>query len=56
MMERFGGKQTGFTSASEKCPCFPASTCAVHSRAYKPENRNTDLHGSCPPSFVYAAA
>ncbi len=37
MMERFGGNQTGFTSVFEKCPCFPVSTCAVHSRAYKPE-------------------
>ncbi|MGP8270114.1 MAG: hypothetical protein ACLQLH_08605 [Terracidiphilus sp.] len=30
-MEPFSGKRKGFTSVSEKCPCLPASTCAVHS-------------------------
>jgi hypothetical protein len=36
-MERLNGKETGFTSVSEKCPCLPASTCAVHSPTFKPE-------------------
>lgn len=37
MMERLSGNQKGFTSVSEKCPCSPDSTCAVHSPTYKPE-------------------
>jgi hypothetical protein len=37
MMERRSGQQKGFTSVSEKCPCFPVSTCAVHSSIFKPE-------------------
>jgi hypothetical protein len=36
-MERLGGNQKGFSSVSEKCPCFPAGTCAVHSATFKPE-------------------
>jgi hypothetical protein len=37
MMQRLGGSQKGFTSVSEKCPCEPASACAVHSPVFKPE-------------------
>jgi len=37
MMERCGGQQKGFTSVSEKCPCFPVSTCAGQSPIFKPE-------------------
>jgi len=37
MMERLSGKETGFTSVSEKCPCWPVSTCAVHSPTFKHE-------------------
>jgi hypothetical protein len=37
MMERRGGLQKGFTSVSEKCPCFPVSTCAIYSPIFKPE-------------------
>ena len=36
-MGQFGSDQKGFTSVSEKCPCPPASTCAVHSPVFKPE-------------------
>jgi hypothetical protein len=36
-VERPGGDQKGFTSVSEKCPCPPAATCAVHSPVFKPE-------------------
>jgi hypothetical protein len=36
-VEQPGGDQKGFTSVSEKCPCPPASTCAVHSPIFKPE-------------------
>lgn len=36
-MERLSGNQTGFASVAEKCPCFPAGACAVHSPTYKPE-------------------
>jgi hypothetical protein len=36
MMERRSGQQKGFTSVSEKCPCFPDSTCAVHSPIFEP--------------------
>ena len=36
-MERLSGNQKGFTSVSEKCPCLPASACAVHSPTYEPE-------------------
>lgn len=35
-MEQTGGKDTGFTSVSEKCPCVPPSTGAVHAPTYKP--------------------
>lgn len=54
MMERFSGNQAGFTSVSEKCPCSPASTCAVHSPTYKSETGNqvyADVvhHPSCAP-------
>ena len=38
-MGQFGSGQKGFTSVSEKCPCPPASTCAVHSPVFKPEAR-----------------
>ncbi|MGA3264756.1 MAG: hypothetical protein ABSC47_12010 [Terracidiphilus sp.] len=33
-MERLSGKRKGFSSVSEKCPCLPASTCAVYSPTY----------------------
>ncbi|MGD0786524.1 MAG: hypothetical protein ABR898_00980 [Terracidiphilus sp.] len=36
-MEQFSSDQKGFTSVSEKCPCPPAATCAVHSPVFKPE-------------------
>jgi len=36
-MQRPGSKETGFASVSEKCPCFPASTCAAHSTKCKAE-------------------
>ena len=54
MMERSRSSQTGFTSVSEKCPCFPVSTCAVHSANYKPETgkqiyAEVVRHPSCKP-------
>jgi hypothetical protein len=36
-MEQTGGKDTGLTSVSAKCPCVPSSTAAVHAPTYKPE-------------------
>jgi hypothetical protein len=39
MMERTAGNQRGFTTITEKCPCGPASACAVHSPTYKPKAR-----------------
>jgi hypothetical protein len=36
MMRRME-RQSGFTSASEKCPCVPPSTGVLHSATYKPE-------------------
>ena len=29
--------QKGFAAVAAKCPCSPASACAVHSSTYKPE-------------------
>jgi hypothetical protein len=54
MMERYSGDQTGSTSVSETCPCFPASSCAIHSPIYKPETRKhiyaeVVRHASCVP-------
>ena len=37
MVQRLSDNQKAFTSVSEKCPCFPVSTCAVHSPTCKPE-------------------
>jgi hypothetical protein len=37
MMERRSGQQKGSTCVSEKCPCFPVSTCAAYSSIFKPE-------------------
>jgi hypothetical protein len=31
------GYRKGFTSVSEKCPCPPATTCAVHSQVFNLE-------------------
>jgi hypothetical protein len=36
-MQQLGGSQKGISSVTEKCPCQPASTCAVHSPVFKPE-------------------
>jgi hypothetical protein len=36
-MEQFSGKRKGFTEVSEKCPCLPASTCAVYSPIFHPK-------------------
>ena len=36
-MEPAAGDRKGFTSVSEKCPCPPAATFAVHSPVFKPE-------------------
>ncbi|MGA2277972.1 MAG: hypothetical protein ABSG00_10215 [Terracidiphilus sp.] len=36
-MERRGDKENSFTSVSEKCPCLPASACAVPPLSYKAE-------------------
>jgi hypothetical protein len=30
------GDQKSFSTVSEKCPCLPASTCAVHSASFVP--------------------
>jgi hypothetical protein len=54
MFNRYGDKQTGFTSVSEKCRYFPVSIGAVRSRAYKPETGKqvyTEVvrHLSCAP-------
>jgi hypothetical protein len=38
-MEQLSGKRKGFTAVSEKCPCLPASTCAVHSPIFHPKTR-----------------
>jgi hypothetical protein len=38
-MEQLSGKRKGFTAVSEKCPCLPASACAVHSPIFHPETR-----------------
>jgi hypothetical protein len=37
VMGRLGSNRAGLASVSEKCPCFPASTCAVHPQRFKPE-------------------
>ncbi len=37
MMERLSGSRKGFTSITEKCPCFPAGTCAVYSPTFDPQ-------------------
>jgi hypothetical protein len=37
MMGQLSGSQKGFNSVTEKCPCQPAATCAVHSPVFKPE-------------------
>ena len=54
MMEQRSGNQKGFTSVSEKCPCFPVSTCAVHSPIFKPEAKEefyakVARHPACAP-------
>jgi len=36
-MMRLGGSEKGFSTISEKCPFWPASTCAVHSASFAPE-------------------
>jgi hypothetical protein len=36
-LERSGGKQGGFSSLSENCPCAPAGACAIHSQTFTPE-------------------
>jgi hypothetical protein len=36
-MMHIGGKGTGFASVSQKCPCLPESTGAVHTATCKPE-------------------
>lgn len=36
MMQRLSGNRKGFTAVSERCPCLPASTCAVYSPTYDP--------------------
>jgi|ERR1039458_4708345 hypothetical protein len=36
-MEQFSGKREGFTAVSEKCPCLPATTCAVYSQIFHPK-------------------
>jgi hypothetical protein len=38
-MEQLSGKGKGFTAVSEKCPCQPTSTCAVHSPIVHPKTR-----------------
>jgi hypothetical protein len=35
-MGQTGGNEKGFTSVSEKCPCLPAITGAVHAAKYMP--------------------
>jgi hypothetical protein len=37
-MGRLDGQSRGFTTVSEKCPCLPASTCAVQSSSWQPED------------------
>ncbi len=54
LMERLSGKQSGIASVSEKCPCMPASTGAIHSASYKPEPGawfygEVARHPSCAP-------
>jgi len=47
MMSRMGqhsGSKRGFTSASERCPCCPASACPVHSPIYAP-NTSDQFYG-----------
>jgi len=36
-MMRLTGNQKSISTVSEKCPCWPASTCAVHSASFAPE-------------------
>jgi hypothetical protein len=36
-MERLSGNRKGFKTVSKKCPCLPASTCAVYSPIYDPQ-------------------
>ncbi len=36
-MQLPGSKDTGLTSISQKCPCLPESTGAIHSAKYMPE-------------------
>ncbi len=38
-MEWINGKRKGFSTVTEKCPCLPASTCAVHSPIFHPKTR-----------------
>jgi hypothetical protein len=38
-MELLSGKRKGFTAVSEKCPCLPASTCAVQSPVFHLKTR-----------------
>ena len=37
MVEQRSGRQKGFTSVSERCPCFPAAICVVFSPIAKLE-------------------
>jgi len=38
MMGRLSGNRKNFSSATEKCPYFPANTYAIHSATNKPEH------------------
>ena len=55
-MMRLDGSQKGFSAVSEKCPFWPASTCAVHSASFKPETgtRFFDVVVSGPVSAAQA--
>ncbi len=54
LMERYGAKDIGFTSVSEKCPSIPTSTGAVHAPTSKPEAgerfyAEVVFHPACAP-------
>ncbi len=40
------GKQSGFTTVAQKCPCCPASARVVHSASNKPEAAAAPINGS----------
>lgn len=40
IMAVLDNSQRGFTTITDKCPCYPASASVVHSSTFKPEARD----------------